>query len=287
MTDPGEAPGGRQLAGQVPSNEEALTDPGAYDALIESLIARIRGKLSTELDEDVQSEMAKLIGLLLEMPPRAVIASRTYFELALDILAADRPNIALARSIRLELAIIQDKMSYGITRYVSYICGSTPLNAAIAALLTTIFLSLVILWVMLTGHRILLQSIAGSELFSSLANGSVALLIIAIHAAFVGGIVSILARIQDFLSRPTISPPLLYISILRKPFLAAAFVVMVYSVLRVGLVSFPGVSFTGPEAPYMAWALGFLCGFSERFAQDFILSAGAKFGETPSLKPDN
>ena len=64
-------------------------------------------------------------------------------------------------------------------------------------------------------------------------------------------------------------------------FLAAAFVIMVYSVLKVGLVSFPGVDFTGPTAPYMAWALGFLCGFSERFAPDFIQSASGRFGDGP------
>jgi ABC-type amino acid transport system permease subunit len=118
-----------------------------------------------------------------------------------------------------------------------------------------------------------------SDLFTSLNDGSVMLLIIAIHAAFIGGIVSILARVQDFLSNPMLSPLLIYISVIRKPFLAATFVVLVFAVLKAGLVSFIGVDLGGPSAPYLAWALGFLCGFSERFAQDFVVSASGRFGE--------
>jgi hypothetical protein len=204
--------------------------------------------------------------------------------MAFDILASEQPNLLVARSIRSELAIINDKTSRGMTRYISYVCGSTPLNAAISALLSTILLSIVVLVVMISGHLALIQSVAEtSALITALNDGSVTLLIIATHAAFIGGIVSILARIQDFLSGSTYSPPLVYISVLRKPFISAAFVVLVYAVLKVGLISFPGVSFTGPAAPYMAWALGFLCGFSERFAQDAVDDAGGRFGATVPL----
>lgn len=276
-------PGGVPVADPAgdASRKMPATDRDSYDRFVESLHARVRDTLSTELDTEIQVEIAKLIGLLMEMPPKEALGNCRYFELALDGLAAKHPNMTLAVGIRRELEFIRDRRSHGVTRYVSYICGSTPLNASISAMLTALALSLVILLAMIAGHRTLLQSIAGTELYSSLSNGSVALLIVAVHSAFVGGIVSILARIQDFLARPMVSPPLLYISIIRKPFLAAAFVIMVYSVLKVGLVSFPGVDFTGPTAPYMAWALGFLCGFSERFAPDFIQNAGGRFGDAP------
>ena len=124
------------------------------------------------------------------------------------------------------------------------------------------------------------------ELFASLDDGSVSLLIIAIHAAFIGGIVSILARIQDFLSNPSLSPLIIFISIIRKPFLAATLVVLVFSILRAGLISFHGVDLAGSSAPYLAWVVGFLCGFSERFAQDFVVSAGNRLSEPgpPDLK---
>jgi hypothetical protein len=147
-------------------------------------------------------------------------------------------------------------------------------------LVFTIVFAFLILWLMMAGHREVVRDMAGtSALFASLDDGSVALLIIAIHAAFIGGIFSILARIQDFLSSPTLSPPLIFISVIRKPFLAATLVVLVFSVLRAGLISFHGVDLASPVAPYLAWVVGFLCGFSERFAQDFVVSAGSRFGE--------
>jgi hypothetical protein len=258
----------------------SLQDPKAYRVFVQSLLGRIEGRLSTKLDRDVQDEIANLTRLLAGMPRKTIGANRVYFELAFDLLGAEQPNLLLVRSIRLELNAINDRASYGISRLIGYVCGNTPLNATFSALVTIFTLAILILWLMLKGHRGMIQAMAeDSDLFTSLNDGSVMLLIIAIHAAFIGGIVSILARVQDFLSNPMLSPLLIYISVIRKPFLAATFVVLVFAVLKAGLVSFIGVDLGGPSAPYLAWALGFLCGFSERFAQDFVVSASGRFGE--------
>jgi hypothetical protein len=50
-------------------------------------------------------------------------------------------------------------------------------------------------------------------------------------------------------------------------------------------VSFLGVDLGGPQGPYLAWAPGFLSGFSERFAQDFVIGASANLGELNPLDP--
>lgn len=275
-------PSDSALPGTSPDADTADPSDAAHSAFVRSLIARVEGRLAKRLDPEVQTELANLIGLLVEMPHRAVLASRVYFELAFDVLAAEQPNLGLARSIRMELSAINDAQSRGATRLISHVCGSTPLNAAISALLLAILLSFLLLFLMMSGQRILLEGLAGAApLLATLNDGSITLLIIAIHASVIGGIVSILSRVQDFLTGSTFSPPLIFISVIRKPFLAAAFVVLVFSVMKIGLVSFPGVSLTGPTAPYVAWALGFLCGFSERFAQDFVVSASGRFGESP------
>jgi hypothetical protein len=271
-----------------PFDDVSLEDPTTYRAFVRSLTGRIEARLATKLDGDVQVEIANLMRLLASMPRKAVAANRVYFELAFDILGAEQPNLVLVRSICLELATINDRASHGITRLISYICGGTAINAVLSALISTFVLALFLLWLMMSGHRALIENISATyNLFAALNDGSVALLIIAIHAAFIGGIISILARIQDFLSDPTLSPLLIYISVIRKPFLAATVVVLVFSVLRAGLISFNGVDLGGPSAPYLAWAVGFLCGFSERFAQDFVVSATGRFGEPgpPALKP--
>ena len=60
---------------------------------------------------------------------------------------------------------------------------------------------------MMSGHRALVQNISGTyDLFAAIDEHSVALLVIAIHAAFIGGIISILARFQDFCQTPRSAP---------------------------------------------------------------------------------
>jgi hypothetical protein len=269
-------------------DDASLDDPKTYRAFVRSLIGRLEPRLAAKLGDDIQVEIASLTRLLANMPPKAVAANRVYFELAFDLLMAEPPNLLLARSIRLELAAVNDRASYGITRLVSYICGATAINAVLSALISTFVFAFFFLWLLMTGHRGMVRNLTGTyDLFASLNDGSVALLIIAIHAAFIGGIISILARIQDFLSDPALSPLLIYISVIRKPFLAATVVVLVFSVLRAGMISFQGVDLAGPSAPYLAWTVGFLCGFSERFAQDFVVSASSRFSEPapPNVKP--
>lgn len=107
-----------------------------------------------------------------------------------------------------------------------------------------------------------------------------------VHAAFIGSIGSILVRVRDYLTPNVIGPLGLYVSVLTKPFVAVAFALLVYTVLKAGLISFLGVDLGGPQGPYLAWLLGFLSGFSERFAKDFITGASAKLGEAPLLDPN-
>jgi hypothetical protein len=281
---PGEPRSPAQFDAADSIDDVSFEDPKTYRAFVRSLIGRVDAKLTTKLDLDVQTEIANLMRLLAGMPRKAVAANRVYFELAFDLLGVDQPNLLLVRSIRLELASINDRASYGISRLIGYISGDTPLNAAISALLSIIVLAFLLFWLMIKTHKTIIEEIATTpELLSLLNDGSVVLLIIAIHAAFIGGVVSILARIQDFLSNPTLSPLLICISIVRKPFLSAIFVVLVFSVLKAGLISFHGVDLAGPAAPYLAWVVGFLCGFSERFAQDFVVSASGRFSEPGPL----
>ena len=127
---------------------------------------------------------------------------------------------------------------------------------------------------MFKGHEFLVNAtITASVLDAHGVGQNGTLVIVAVHAAVIGGIVSIIARIQNFVARDNLSPTVLHISVLRKPFLASVFVVLVLCVIKIGLVSIPGIKFTPNDGPYLAWSIGFLCGFSERFAKDVIDSA--------------
>ena len=290
-SDSGEQPPGKQLVRSDPAacfDDASLEDPNAYRAFVRSLLSRIEGKMAAKLDDDVQTEIAKMMQLLASMDREVVAANRVYFELVFDILGSEQPNLLLAKSIRREIGTINDRKSHGITHLIGYLCGNTRINAALSALVSASVLAFLFIWLTAAGHREMLRDVAGtSDLFAALDAHSVMLLLIAIHAAFIGGIVSILTRMGDFTTDPTQTPLLVYIAVFRKPFLAATFVVLVFSVLSSGLISFHGVDLAGASAPYLAWVVGFLCGFSERFAQDFVVSAGGRFSNPgpPDVRP--
>lgn len=90
-------------------------------------------------------------------------------------------------------------------------------------------------------------------LFSANDDRSVPLLILAVHGSLLGSIISILVRIQDYLLNPTLSPVLIYVSVISKPLLSVAVAVLAFAVLKAGVISFIGVDFNGPAAPYLAW----------------------------------
>src|SRR5688572_6423135 len=88
-TDSGEQPPGKQLVQLDPAasfDDASLEDPNTYRAFVRSLLSRIEGKMAAKLDDDVQTEIAKMMQLLASMDPKVVAANRVYFELVFDIL---------------------------------------------------------------------------------------------------------------------------------------------------------------------------------------------------------
>lgn len=279
VAPPGSGPG-------IPADRPQKPDARDADEFMQSLLDRLRDRLSGELDPEVQTAIGKLINQLVVMRPEVIWQHRALFNLAFDVFTAEKPNMILAQSIWRDMMIITDRSSFGLARIVSFIAGSTALSASIAALILAGFVSVGMLFMMVGTHQFALGSgFRASELLRQLQGGNAALLILAVHAAFIGGIVSILARIQDFVDTDSAGPVLVFISVFRKPFLGAAFGVLVFCVLRAGLVTFPGVSLQGTTGVYTAWTIGFLCGFSERFATDIIQSAGGRLGASTSPAP--
>lgn len=269
-----------------PSNgyhQSLLEDPDEYDKYIKSLLSRLDHCIDGELDPLMQEQISRFIGLLVSMPRKVVVDNHLIFELAFEVLGRKSPNTVLARRLWVELLRINNRSTFGMTSVVSYLAGITPLSATISALTTAVLLSFVLLGALLQGHQYLVNAALPVSVLDAHGTGNNGtLVIIAVHSAMLGGIVSILSRMQKFVSLEDLSPTMIYISVLRKPFLAAAFVVLIFCVLQIGLVNVPGISFDGPNAPYVAWAVGFLCGFSERFAQDVINSASSQFGAITS-----
>lgn len=88
-------------------------------------------------------------------------------------------------------------------------------------------------------------------------------------AAFLGGAVSILTRLQAFSRLRDFDPMFLFLNALAKPFLGLVFGLFAYAAVNSGLLPLEQASVEAAGA-YHWWTLGFLAGFSERFANDLV-----------------
>lgn len=265
------------------SASRSLENPDDQQEFARFLFAKIKSKLESKLDDETQLEIAGLARLLSTLPPVAVEHNRVLFETAFDLIAADAPNLFLIRSLRHDLSVVEQNYAGGPSKLLMKVCGKTPLTSVIAALLTIFVLSFVVILVLDSCRRLANFDSANLQqefpLFFAIKDVPIGEYLLAIHAAFLGSIVSVIVRIQCFIYSVTFSPLLIYFSVLTKPFIAAMFAIMAYSVMKAGVVSFLGVDVSGPSAPYIAWVVGFLSGFSERSAQDFMSRARGAFGD--------
>lgn len=273
------------------ADRRALADPDAYQDFVDSLFAKIKPRLQGKLDDETQIEIAALARLLSTLPRSAVAENRAYFETAFDLLAAEDPNLLIVRSLRFNLGTIEDNSAGGLAKIILKICGNTPLTSVIAALCTIFVLSFVVVIALSAGHSLINTHSANLKaefpLFFAIKDVPIGDYLLAIHAAFLGSIVSIIVRVRTFLNTTAFNPLLIYFSVLTKPVIAVTVAILAFSVMKAGLVSFLGVDLSGPSTPYVAWAVGFLCGFSERVAQDFLTRTGGALGESqlPNTKP--
>jgi hypothetical protein len=111
-------------------------------------------------------------------------------------------------------------------------------------------------------------------------------LLVIVTAAFIGGVVSIATRLHEFTRIRDLDPFSMFWTATLKPLIGVILSVFLFATLAGGVISFgfldPNPFGLGqPDVPnarhviadktlYVLWVLGFLAGFSERFAWDFV-----------------
>ena len=251
-------------------------DQDAFDAFVGSLRARIQPRLEHGLDDRVQAEIADLVRLLGNMPRAVVYRNRVFFEMAFDLLAAERPNLVLVAQLRQALFVAMDQ-STGLGRFIATVFGRTPIQTVVCGIFSTFLLVFVAILLLDRTHAMLLS--LGSPLQQAhpladlMQRMPLAQIIVLVIAAFTGSIVSVLARFRYFLDAARTAPLLVYVTVATKPFVSIAFASFIYAIVACGLVTLPGVDLTAPGGEYIIWVIGFLSGFSERFVQDFVAQA--------------
>jgi len=222
----------------------------SIDSRVDDIAEAMKERLRSDLDEEAQSEIAELANLL---PHLRILHHEKYIslaEIATVAILADKPNLVLAKEIREEL-----KRRLRQPLLITMIKGGSPPTRVIIGLGTLLYLAIpaFIAFLPRIGMK---DKILGVD---------PSLLLLVGIAGALGSAVSIMVRIQDFLSLKDADPSVLFFTGFFKPVVGVSFALFVFAVLNSGLIP---VTFDEKKAHYFFAALAFISGFSERFASD-------------------
>ncbi len=259
------------------SQSDASTKVDSPPGDVTQLVNIVKGKIEeTHIDEEVQKELAIILSLLAKIKAQGALDSnRRYLELALKSLASEHPNMSFVRGLRNELELNSAQFSMGLPKLIAIIAGPTPISAMISGLLATLIISPLI--------YIALIGIPSVNMFLT-DHFDMSTLNILLAASFVGGVVSLLSRLEQFASLRLYNPNLVLLNSFCKPLIGVALSMFVYAMFMSEIlpIAVPDVLKHGTsvgseprtESYYLLiWAIGFLSGFSERLAHDIIRSA--------------
>lgn len=257
---------------------------------------RLQEAVVKGVDDTVAEELSAALGLGQRIRACGTVISGAAerLDFIFDCLLAEKPQLILARDERLRLQIEVYRQTGLITRALAAISSGSPVGLVLAALM----FSLIIWTSVVFGVRWLVDSkniLAGDIFFM---NGK-ALAAIA-SAAFIGGVISIATRLQEFSRVRDLDPFAMFWTAMLKPLIGVVLSLFIFATIAGNIITFgfmenaelgkllDSTVTIGNKALYVFWVLGFLAGFSERFAWDFVDRAqGVANGGADKKKPGN
>jgi hypothetical protein len=231
-------------------------------ARLEALTAELKKGITPGMDEEVQEELGKLIGLLPYLRASEYSHHIGGAEIAATALLSEQPNLKLAKRIL-------ERLSYRIrpakNPLIAVLRSGTPPTRVIFGLGLLLYFAIPLLFWSLP-KLLNQQAILGIE---------TNYLLMVAFAGAIGSIVSIMVRIQDFSGLRDVDPSVLFFTGFFKPVVGAAFALFVFAVLRSGLIP---VTIEQGTDRYFFLALSFVAGFSERFAKDIVKTTEYQIG---------
>jgi hypothetical protein len=258
---------------------------------------RVRSK------DDVTNEVAEELSAALRQAER-IRAHDLYIPGAADqltfiveCLLAAKPLLILARDERLNLQVEIYRRAGRIIRLLATISSGSQVGLVLTALgISFVLWTLIMAVVAFLAH--LTQGSNGKVIPANIFFMDPRALAIITFAALIGGIVSIATRLNDFSRVRDLDPFAMFWTAMLKPLIGVVLAVFILATLEGRIITF---SFLGPDlldaisagevgnnatqALYIFWMLGFLAGFSERFAWDFVdRTEGAASGNPSDVK---
>lgn len=252
-----------------------------HEDFVKCLFSKMARLQQRDLNPDFQLQMALLIDLLTKKQGAFIYKYKAYFEAAFELLAADKPNLLLLQRLVTNLLVAEVREEGGLAGSISKLCGPRPVTAMVVGLVSIFIVMCFMLLFLLIGHTVTvrMEQIIDSihpivQLLDKLPMDHI---IILVFSSFLGSVVSIATRI-GILEQSCYRPLRTFVSVLFRPLISLAFAIFIYAILQTGMISFLGLSLKGSKGIATLWAVGFLAGYSERFAKDFVSEAETKMG---------
>jgi hypothetical protein len=255
----------------------------AYQPNRDVLYQQIRGTLAGSglHDEEIQYELARWVELLETSKDDLREGARSKDEILLRLvreadvavaaLLSDKPELVFARSLRVqtenELLRHNGWLKRNLVRFTD---GSPVLTVCLGAF-GAAAAGLATLLLQLTPFAIDLTAFIPFETANSSAIAG---------AAFLGGLVSMLSRLQAFSRLGDFDHVFLFFNALFKPLIGVIFGLFAFALWKSGLLPLDKELLQASLTPYQIWTVGFLAGFSERFANDVISRGEGLFAAT-------
>lgn len=241
---------------------------------VQTLKAALFALIDDATDAEVQIEASRILNLVAALGPQPEGWALTLIEAGIRALKAKNRNVNIAKFIRNRLEIESRNQKRGLVPWISRKLSDSPVYAMLVGVLSSgVVWLLVFIAVLAVGSE--LNKLAGTDFYMSPVETKPL-----VFAAFVGSLVSLLSRINEFANLYIFDPFLVFLNSLLKPLIGTVFALTIYAIMKSHIVQLSGITLeVGPDNyRYVFWAFGFVAGFSERLAGDFIARAETVVG---------
>jgi hypothetical protein len=241
----------RTIETSITMEENALNAPISDSQLqcIDKLAADASDNLPSGMPTDAQEALADLVALLPDLKETGNAHLIPIAQVALKGLLSAQPNVLLSKTLVQNLRVsIRNNPASRRMRGKGSILVMTGLGALLYVAIPSMFFF-----------------IRGTAHDAKLYGVDVALIFMVGVAGAIGSTVSIMVRVRDFADLVVPDRTIFILVGFVKPIVGTAFALFVFAVLNGGILP---VTVATDKAPAFFTALGFIAGFSERFATD-------------------
>jgi len=227
----------------------------------------------------LQAEASRLVTAVVDLGPTPNAGDLTLIQSAVSALTAKSANIEVSKFVRNRLEIASRNRKRGLVPLISRKLSDSPVYAMLVGALAS-----GVIWaigfaaiIIIGGYYNKLEDT--TFILPVREAGPLA------FAAFVGGLVSLLSRVEEFANLYIFDPFLVFLNSFLKPLIGTVLAITIYAIVKSGLIHVNGLDLDDDGGyRFIFWAFGFLAGFSERLTGDFIARAETVVGGTGDKK---